>query len=367
MKTIGLTTILIDFIMTLTIVIMIRPQKNAIITLLVSITVIFCCSYFPSCKPVDQVSVVVVYTSVDQNYSEPVLKKFESESGIRVLPVYDVEAAKTTGLVNRLLAEKNRPRADVFWNGEFAQTIVLKEQGILSVYNSPAAQTIPPQYRDADYYWNGFAGRARVLIVNTDLLSSDNYPDSIFDLLETKYPAQKTSIAYPMFGTTATHAAALYAAMGREKARAFFVQLKNRGIQVVDGNSMVRDLVASGQHMMGLTDTDDACGALRNKAPVSVIFPDQDTLGTLVIPNTVALINNSPHRDKGEKLIDYLLSPETESLLVSSGWSHIALRPTDIKPQFLTTSNIKDMNVNLQEVYSQLEIVKKDMPEIFIR
>ena len=310
---------------------------------------------------------MVVYTSVDQNYSEPILKKFEAESGITVLPVYDVEASKTTGLVNRLLAEKNRPQADVFWNGEFAQTIMLKEQGILSPYNSPVMASIPQQYRDIDYCWSGFAGRARVLIVNTGLISPDKYPSSIFDLLESEYPAEKISIAYPVFGTAATHAAALYAALGREKARAFFVQLKDRGIQVVDGNSMVRDLVASGQHSMGLTDTDDACGALRNKAPVAIIFPDQDSMGTLVIPNTVALIKDAPHRNTAEKLIDFLLSPETESLLVESGWSHIALRPTNAKPQFLATSNIKGMDVSLDEVYAQLEIIKRDMPEIFIR
>ena len=334
---------------------------------IVIVLLAFCFVAFPACKPANQQKAVVVYTSVDQNYSEPILKKFEAESGITVLPVYDVEAAKTTGLVNRLLAEKNRPQADVFWNGEFAQTIMLKEQGILSPYNSPVMASIPQQYRDIDYCWSGFAGRARVLIVNTGLISPDKYPSSIFDLLESEYPAEKISIAYPVFGTAATHAAALYAALGREKARAFFVQLKDRGIQVVDGNSMVRDLVASGQHSMGLTDTDDACGALRNKAPVAIIFPDQDSMGTLVIPNTVALIKDAPHRNTAEKLIDFLLSPETESLLVESGWSHIALRPTNAKPQFLATSNIKGMDVSLDEVYAQLEIIKRDMPEIFIR
>ncbi len=61
---------------------------------------------------------VVVYTSVDQIFSEPILTDFERETGIRVRAVYDVEASKTTGLVNRLLAEKDRPKADVFWNSE---------------------------------------------------------------------------------------------------------------------------------------------------------------------------------------------------------------------------------------------------------
>jgi iron(III) transport system substrate-binding protein len=65
---------------------------------------------------------VVVYTSLDKVFSVPILKAFEKETGIKVLDVYDSEATKTTGLVNRLIAEKNNPRADVFWNSKLEIT-----------------------------------------------------------------------------------------------------------------------------------------------------------------------------------------------------------------------------------------------------
>ena len=117
---------------------------------------------------------VIVYTSVDQVFSEPILKEFERQTGIKVLPVYDVEAAKTTGLVNRLIAESARPKADVFWSNEYAQMIILKEKGVLATYNSASAEDIPEQYRDLEYYWTGFAGRARVIIVNTELVDEMN-------------------------------------------------------------------------------------------------------------------------------------------------------------------------------------------------
>ena len=40
-------------------------------------------------------------------------------------------------------------------------------------------------------------------------------------MLDDKYPGKTIGIAYPMFGTTATQAAALYSYLGKEKARAF--------------------------------------------------------------------------------------------------------------------------------------------------
>src|SRR5512145_2461939 len=90
-------------------------------------------------QPGGEQKTVVVYTSVDQVYSEPVFRAFENETGIRVMPVYDVEATKTTGLVNRLIAEKARPQADAFWSGEFSQTVVLKKESVLAPYRSPSA------------------------------------------------------------------------------------------------------------------------------------------------------------------------------------------------------------------------------------
>lgn len=244
---------------------------------------------------------------------------------------------------------------------------MLKEEGVLAPYESPSASNIPAQYLDTEGYWAGFAGRARVLLVNTDLVSPTDYPKSIFDLLEPTWPAEQVGIAYPLFGTTATQAAAIYAALGTEEGRAFFEELYDRGVRVVQGNSVVRDLVASGRLIWGLTDTDDACGAIRKGAPVAIIFPDQDDLGTLIIPNTAAVVADAPHPREAKALIDFLLSQEVAELLIESGWSHISLRTVDVQPRCLDNIDVKGMNVSLAEVYDQLELIKKELAEIFIR
>src|SRR5262245_46340108 len=58
---------------------------------------------------------VVVYVSEDQVFSEPILKDFERDTGITVKSVFDTEEAKSTGVMNRLMAEKDNPQADVYW------------------------------------------------------------------------------------------------------------------------------------------------------------------------------------------------------------------------------------------------------------
>jgi iron(III) transport system substrate-binding protein len=314
-------------------------------------------------------SVVVVYTSVDQVYAEPILEEFEEATGITVQAVYDVEATKTTGLVNRLIAEKDRPLADVFWSGEFMQTLLLEQEGVLAPYTSPAAADIPAQYCDPEGYWAGMGGRARILLVNTDLLSPGEFPDSIADLADDTFPGDEIAIAYPMFGTSATHAAALYATWGPDEARSFYETLQARGVRVVDGNSVVRDLVAGGEVSVGLTDTDDACRAVEDGKPVAIIVPDQEEggLGTLMIPTTVALIANGPHQEEGKALVDFLLAKETEQRLMEIGWIQVSTRLESGAAPGMESGPIRGMEVTLSEVSDQLQPASSDLAGIFIR
>src|SRR5438128_210173 len=103
---------------------------------------------------------VVIYVSEDQVFSEPILKDFEKETGIQVKPVFDTEEAKSTGVMNRLLAEKNNPQADVYWANEPVRADVLRQQGISTPFKPATAQQIPDQFKDPQGYWTGFSARA---------------------------------------------------------------------------------------------------------------------------------------------------------------------------------------------------------------
>ena len=110
---------------------------------------------------------MTVYVSTDRVFSEPVLREYERRSGVTVNAVYDTEETKSTGLANRLLAEKARPQADVFWSNEPVRTLVLKSRDVLAPYTSPSAQGIPAALVDPDGYWTGFSARIRVIAYNT--------------------------------------------------------------------------------------------------------------------------------------------------------------------------------------------------------
>jgi len=310
---------------------------------------------------------VVIYTSLDQVYSEPILRDFEIRTGIQIKAVYDVEASKTTGLVNRLIAEQGRPRADVFWNSEVARTLVLQDKGVLAPYRSPAGEDIPAQFKDADGYWTGFAARARVLVYNKELLAPADLPKSIFDLTQPAWRGRLT-MAYPLFGTTATQVAAWYAVLGPERTEAYLRALKANAVVIVDGNGTSRDTVVQGEVPLGFTDTDDANVAIQAGKPVGMIFPDADGLGTLLIPNTVALVAGAPHPQEARRLIDFLLSREVESKLAFSESMQIPLRDGVEKPPRVPDyGSIRAMKVEYRAIADHMEQAARFSRELFAR
>lgn len=276
-----------------------------------------------STKPTE----VVVYTALDRQMSEPILVRFEKETGVKVRPVYDAEAVKTVGLVNRLLAERNRPVADVFWNNEPMRSIDLAQQGLAEPYKSPQAEGIPSAFKDPDGLWTGFAARARVIIVNTRLIpDTAGQPTRVEDLIDPKWKG-RACFAKPLFGTTATQAAAMWA-RDAKAAEAFWTAAKANAAMLA-GNAMVRDAVANGEYAWGLTDTDDAVEALMDGKPVRIVYPKggPEGSGALLIPNSLMLVKGGPNPEGGKKLIDYLLSAPIEEALAKGRGAQVPLRP----------------------------------------
>ncbi len=298
-------------------------------------------------------SQVVIYTSLDQTFSEPILRLFEQRSGIKVKAVYDIEAAKTIGLVNRLVTERSHPQADVFWSSEIVQTIYLKKEDVLMSYISPSAEEIPDIFKDREGFWTGFAARARVIAYDPEKVEEKDVPTSLRDLTESRWKEQ-VAIANPLFGTTSTHAAVLFAHLG-EEAPELLNALRENSAMIVSGNAHARDMVLNGIVPLCLTDTDDVVSAQDRGQSIEMVFCDNEGMGALLIPNTIALIKGGPHQDEGKQLIDFILSSEVEQILAQSSSAQIPVRST-ISPRTEVSgiSSAKVMDVDFEKAYEYI-------------
>jgi iron(III) transport system substrate-binding protein len=308
---------------------------------------------------------VVLYCAVDADQSQPIATAFGEEKGLRVGYEGEIEPMRSVGLARRLVEEASRPRGDVFWNNEIMTTIHLGQQGILDVLPAGVAEEFPPAWRDPEGRYVAFGARARILLVNTQLLPDPkDHPTSVEDLLDPRYRAMGllTCMARPEVGTTFTHATALLT-KDEAKARKFFEDVAKAGsgkdatVRLVSGNGPAMDQArdATNKVAFALTDTDDAYLAIQKGAPVKVVYPDQGDgrPGTLVIPNTVALVKGRPHAgDAPAELLRYLVSAKTERALAFGPSAQIPLRPGVEFPEHVKVpgKDFRAMDVEWQSV-----------------
>lgn len=313
--------------------------------------------------------VVVVYTALDRSFSEPIFETFQRRTGIRVKPLYDTESTKSVGLANRIRVERTRPRCDVFWNNEPLNTVRLRDEGLLEVYRPREADRYGEAWQDPGGAWHGFAARARVLIVNTELVSSGDFPSSLEDLADPAWRG-RTAIAKPLFGTTASHVACLLAASGPSATAELLDSLRRNGIQVHGGNKGCARAVAEGRAAFGLTDTDDAVIELDAGRPVRIVYPGggDGGRGTLFLPNTIAMVRGAPHPSEARALMDHLLTVEVEERLASGPSAQIPLhegaRPTS---RVRGPRQVRAMAVDFEAAAATFAAAREMVEERFLR
>jgi iron(III) transport system substrate-binding protein len=286
-----------------------------------------------------QSPVVVVYTSQDEEFAEPIFKEFEKATGIQARAVYDSEAVKTVGLVNRLLTERGNPQCDVFWNNEEFRTRQLAAHDVFRQTNG----------------WTSLGYRSRRIVINTNLLTVATAPRSFSDATNAMW-RRKVALAYPLFGTTATHFHALRQHWGAAAWENWCRALAANKPFLVDGNSVVVKMVARGEASWGFTDSDDIAGAQREGSPVAAL-PATDE--TLFIPNTVGVVRDCPHPEPAERLYEFISDPKVSAKLVELR----ALEGVTLEPATAATG----LKVNWDKLLQDLDAVTEKTKEIFLR
>jgi iron(III) transport system substrate-binding protein len=122
---------------------------------------------------------------------------------------------------------------------------------------------------------------------------------------------------------------------------------------LVDGNSVVVNLVGRGEAALGLTDSDDLAAGKKRGYPIIALPLTEETL---LIPNTVAVIRHAPHPAEAEALFRYLQTrPVLDALLNAEALegAQPGLRP--------------HLKVRWDEVLRDLEDTNERLKKIFLR
>jgi len=202
--------------------------------------------------------------------------------------------------------------------------------------------------------WTHLGYRTRRIVFNTNLLTAATAPRAFSDATNAAWRG-KAAVAYPLFGTTATHFQALRQLWGDEGWQKWCRALAASHPFLVDGNSVVVKQVARGEAWFGFTDSDDIAGAQREGFPVAAM---PVTPETLFIPNTVGVIRNCPHPEAAERLFEFISNPKVSQQLAGLG----ALEGATLGP----AQAGEGLHVDWDKLLRDLESATEETKQIFL-
>ena len=253
---------------------------------------------------------LVVYSGRNQNLIGPLLDRYARESGVDIRVKY----ADTGETLATLLEEGDSTRADVFISQDAGALGLLADRGMFAALPEDLFDRVQEGFFDEGLRWVGLTGRVRVIAYNTDRVSEDEVPDSVFGVLDPKW---KGRVGYPP--TNASFIAfisALRAEFGDERAREFLEGLKANDAQSLDNNILVLNAIASGELDLGLVNHYYLYSEVKEKGdvPVANHYPGVDDAGegTFINLSGVAMIEGTEQSEEALDFIEFLLSEEAQ-------------------------------------------------------
>lgn len=265
---------------------------------------------------------LVIYSGRSEPLIQPVIDAFKAKyPNVEVL----LKAGSNSEIANALIEETANPQADVFITTELFTVQSLAQQGIFQSYVPAGADQLPAEFLGADNLWTGLTRRARVIIYNADLVSQDELPTSMYDLIDSKWKGQ-IAAAGSTNGSMQAQIAAMHQLVGEEETETWLNGLLANDVTFFGGHTDVRKAVGAGEFKLGLVNHYyyhlQKAEAEGNN--VGIIYPDQGEGQNGLITNATAaaVVNGAPHVGAAQAFLDFLVSEEGQKLFAEQNYEY---------------------------------------------
>lgn len=305
---------------------------------------------------------LVIYSGRAEPLIQPVLDAFRSQHpGVEIR----LKSGSNSELANALLEERQNPQADIFITTELLTVQALNDEGVFQSYRSAAAAGLPAVFLGPDDGWTGLTRRARVIMYNTELVSVDEAPRSIFELSDPQWRGQIAS-AGSSNGSMQAQIAAMRQLLGEEATEAWLRDLVANEVTFFGGHTDVRKAVGAGEFKLGLVNHYYYHLQKAEGSPVGIIYPDQEDgqIGLLTNATAVAIVDGARNVPAAQALIDFLLSEEGQQLFAEANFEYplvagVALHP-EVEPlenYRLAEVDVAAAALDLDETFTLMEKV----------
>lgn len=290
---------------------------------------------------------LVIYSGRNEPLIKPVIEAFKA-----VHPQIEVVAKSGSNgaLANELLEEQANPQADLFITTETFTVKALQSQGVFENYISPNAANVSPNYKDPNGAWTGVTLRARVIMYNTNLVSADEAPASVFDLTDPKWAGQVAAAASAN-GSLQAQVAVMQRLLGDDLTGQWLQGLRDNNVTFLGSHTDVRTAVGSGEFKLGLVNSYYYYLQMAQGSPVGLVIPDQgpDQMGVVVNASAVAIVKGGQNTEAAQAFVDFLLSPAGQELFAKLNYEYPIIPGVPTHPEVKPLADYKIADANLAD------------------
>ena len=259
---------------------------------------------------------VNIYSGRKGKLIEPMLKKFESDTGIKV----NLITAKSDALIKRMESEGESSPADVFITVDVGRLDRAKRMGLLQSINSfGVINKVSSKYIDKDRQWIGISKRIRTVVVSKNMKDKadlKNFEDLANDQWKNRICVRSSNNIYNQ-----SLVASLISNHGEKKAEKLVKNLVGNFARKPSGNDRAQiTAVSKGECDIAIVNHYYYILMLNSKEPekrmatenTEVIFLNQENWGAHVNISGVGIAKYSKNVDSANELIKYMLEKESQ-------------------------------------------------------
>ena len=220
-----------------------------------------------------------------------------------------------------------------------------------------ALDRVPARFRDPDGHWVGTSGRSRVIAYNTDELTEDEVPDTVFALTDPKWKG-KIGIA-PTNASFQAFVSAMLLELGEERTREWLEGLKANEPKLYEKNTPVVEAVGSGEIELGLVNH-YYLYLVKEENPDAAVanhFLTGEDPGALVSVAGVAILESADHEDAARQFVEFLLSEPSQRFYVDEAEEaeYPLVAGIDAKAGLPPLDSLRGPQIALDQLGSELE------------
>lgn len=247
---------------------------------------------------------ITVYSGRAEDLVEGLFEQFEEETGIKL----DVRYGDSAELAATIAEEGENTPADVFFAQDAGSLGSIGQEGLLAELPAQTLEQVDERFRDPDSHWVGTSGRVRVVAYNTEALSEDELPDSIWDYADPEWRGR--------LGLAPTNASfqAMVTAMrlqeGDERTREWLEAIEANEPRILENNTQTLEAIAAGEIDAGFVNHYYLYGLLDEQpdAPVANHYLEPGDAGALVNVAGAGILRTTEQPEMAQRLVDYLLA-----------------------------------------------------------